>query len=144
MRRTGFARKVYTPPSPAPLRPAERRGTYAGAVTLQLVPKDEPVRSEPYRRLVAARPCKACGIHGYSQAAHVPPDGRGIKQDDRLTFPLCCTRPGVTGCHVEFDQWRMFPRADAVAMGLRWAADTRTEIEAEGTWPARLPRWDST
>lgn len=141
MRRTGFARPVYTPPPPAPLRPATRRASYAGTVTLRLVPKDEPVRSEPYRRLVAARPCIACGIHGYSQAAHVPPDGKGIKQDDRLTFPLCATRPGVTGCHVEFDQWRMFPRADAVAMGLRWAADTRAEIEAEGTWPARLPRW---
>lgn len=141
LRRTGFARKVYEPPPPAPLRPVERRGTYAGRVSLVLVPKDEPVRSEPYRRLVAARACKACGIQGYSQAAHVPPDGRGIKQDDRLTFPLCCTRPGVTGCHVEFDQWRMFPRADAVAMGLRWAADTRAGIEAEGNWPPRLPRW---
>lgn len=51
------------------------------------------------------------------------------------------TRPGVTGCHVEYDQWRMFPRAMAVEVGMRWAMETQAEIEADGTWPARLPRW---
>jgi hypothetical protein len=105
-------------------------------------PKSTPLRSEPYRRLVAAMACKSCGIQGYSQAAHVPPDGRGLKQDDRLTFALCCVRPGIAGCHQDFDQWRMFPRAMAVTVGQAWAADTRRYIEAAGKWPKSLPKMD--
>lgn len=68
-------------------------------------PKDEPVRDEQYRRWVASLPCIACGVHGYSQAAH-PCAGRGLgqKSDDTDCFPLCCTRPGVLGCHVRHDQ----------------------------------------
>ncbi len=105
-------------------------------------PKQSAVRSEPYRRLVAALPCQACGIQGYSQAAHVPPDGKGIKQDDREIFALCCTRPGTTGCHVEFDQYRMFPRRHAVIIGRAWAALTRHQVTAMGAWPKNLPKWD--
>lgn len=107
-----------------------------------MFPKESAVRSDPYRRLVAGLPCKNCGIQGYSQAAHVPPDGKGIKQDDRLTFPLCCTRPGINGCHVDFDQFRLFPKRQAVLVGHAWAADTRRQIEAKGEWPARLPKWE--
>ena len=105
--------------------------------------KQSVVRSEPYRRLVAALPCKVCGIQGYSQAAHVPPDGKGIKADDRETFALCCTRPGIPGCHVEFDQYRMFPKREAVTVGQAWATDTRRQIEAMGKWPAKLPKWEA-
>ena len=101
-------------------------------------PKSSPVRSEAYRRLVAARPCIACGIEGYSQAAHAPPSGRGIKESDLETFPLCCVRPGVVGCHVEFDRWRMFPRDQAVEVGLRWAAETRALIKSHGMFPRKL------
>ena len=42
-----------------------------------------------------------------------------------------------------FDQFRMFPKRQAVAVGKAWAADTRRQIEAEGKWPAKLPRWES-
>ncbi len=104
-------------------------------------PKQNAIRSEPYRRLVAALPCKNCGIQGYSQAAHVPPDGRGIKQDDRETFALCCTRPGITGCHVDFDQYCLFFKRQAVIIGQAWAADTRRQIEASGKWPKNLPNY---
>lgn len=103
-------------------------------------PKTEVIRSEPYRRLVAAMPCKACGIQGYSQAAHLPPDGKGVKQDDRLIFALCCTRPGITGCHVEFDQYRMFTHEVALTVGMCWAMDTMRAIEAAGNWPKNLPK----
>lgn len=105
-----------------------------------MFPKENHVRSEEYRRLVAAMPCKACGIWGYSQAAHVPPEGKAIKQDDREIFPMCCTRPGITGCHVDFDQYRMFPRSKAVMVAQAWAADTRRQIIANGKWPKNLPR----
>lgn len=140
LRRTGFASPLYQPPPAPQARPLVRRPSYACNRVIVAVPKENPVRSEPYRRLVAAMPCKACGIHGFSQAAHVPPDGRGIKQDDRQTFALCCTRPGEDGCHVRYDRWIMFPRAEAVEQGLRWAAETRQEIDEAGQWPAGLPR----
>ena len=44
------------------------------------VPKDAPVRNEAYRRAVASLPCIACGIQGYSQAAHLPPEAKGMKR----------------------------------------------------------------
>ena len=64
----------------------------------------KPYRSEKYRRYVAAQPCFGCGIEGYSQCAHANGGGMGTKASDADTFPLCCTRPGVRGCHAEFDQ----------------------------------------
>ena len=87
-------------------------GTYqARAARMALIgagvarPKAEQVRDEAYRRFVAGLPCFACGVQGYSQAAH-PDQGRGLgqKASDRDTFPLCCTRPMVPGCHAEHDQ----------------------------------------
>lgn len=105
-----------------------------------LFEKNAMVRHEGYRRMVAQLACKACGIQGYSQAAHLPPDGKGVKQDDRLIFALCCTRPGITGCHVEFDQYRMFNHAVAMTVGMAWAMDTMRAIEAAGDWPKNLPK----
>lgn len=104
-------------------------------------PKDEPVRSEPYRRLVAAMPCKHCGRQKNSQAAHVPPEGKAIKVDDRETFPLCADGPRRRGCHSKFDQYELMPREKAVKQAKNWAAETRAEIEAAGLWPKRLPKW---
>ena len=103
------------------------------------VAKAAPVRSEAYRRAVAALPCIACGIQGYSQAAHLPPEAKGMKQSDLLTFPLCCTRVGIAGCHQDYDQYRLFPRAAAMAVGRAWAADTQRRILAMGLWPKALP-----
>lgn len=83
-------------------------------------PKAKPVRNEKYRRWVASLPCMACGIEGYSQAAH-PNQGRGLgqKASDLDCFPLCCTRPGHMGHHVEHDQ--------LICMTL----DDRRELEAK-------------
>ncbi len=105
------------------------------------VPKDEAVRSEPYRRLVAARACKNCGRQKCSQAAHPPPEGKGIKQDDRETFPLCADAPRRKGCHPKFDQYELMPHEKAVRQAKKWAAETRAEIEAEGMWPKSVPKW---
>lgn len=68
-------------------------------------PKVETVRSDAYKRLVAALPCIQCGVWGLSQCAHAN-YGRGLgqKASDLETFALCCTRPGETGCHVRHDQ----------------------------------------
>jgi hypothetical protein len=71
------------------------------------VPKDEPLRSEAYRRFVAGFPCFACAIKGHSQAAHsnspIHGKGKGLKADDRYLFPLCCAMPGRMGCHERHD-----------------------------------------
>ena len=107
------------------------------------VAKAAPVRSEAYRRLVASLPCIACGIQGYSQAAHLPPEAKGMKQSDLLTFPLCCTRVGIPGCHQDYDQYRLFPREAAMTVGRAWAADTQRRIQAMGLWPTGVPNQDS-
>ncbi len=104
-------------------------------------PKEECVEHEGYRRLVAARPCENCGRQKRSQAAHVPPDGKGMKRDDRLTFALCCDGPRFKGCHPKFDQYELMPHDKAVAQGLKWARKTRREIAAAGKWPKNLPAW---
>lgn len=49
------------------------------------VTKESPVRSQQYLRVVASLPCIACGIHGYSQAAHLPPEAKGMGMK-RATF----------------------------------------------------------
>jgi len=94
-------------------------------------PKSVIVRDKGYLRRVAELPCSWCGIEGYSQAAHVPPEGKGIKQSDYETFPLCCTRPGVIGCHVDYDQYRLMPDSqEARRQGRQWAFSTRERLGA--------------
>lgn len=130
-------------------RPPSVHNARAGAVMAMVsapaaaIPKEQAVRNEEYRRLVAALPCKNCGIVGYSQAAHLPPDGKGIKQDDRQIFPLCCTRVGITGCHADYDQYRLFTRPAAMEVGLAWAADTRRQVITMGLWPTNLDRMEN-
>ena len=106
------------------------------------VNKDAPVRSEAYRRAVASLPCAYCGIEGYSQHAHEN-DGKGarMKVDDRRAMPLCCTRPGIEGCHVAFDQYRLVPggREAHIALGRALAEQTRNRLNAMGLWPKGLP-----
>lgn len=106
------------------------------------VAKAAPVRSEAYRRLVASLPCAYCGIEGYSQHAHEN-DGKGarLKVDDRRAMPLCCSRPGIEGCHVAFDQYRLVPGGrDAHAdLGRALAEQTRNRLNALGLWPAGVP-----
>lgn len=66
--------------------------------------KTPPMRSEPYRRWVASRPCIACGIEGVSQAAHANHGkGLGLKTCDSRIFPLCGPHWGLIGCHQRHD-----------------------------------------
>ncbi|WP_200912613.1 hypothetical protein [Acidovorax sp. Leaf84] len=107
-------------------------------------PKDPaPLRNEKYRRAVASLPCAHCGIAGYSQHAHEN-DGKakGQKLDDRRAMPLCSVRPGIEGCHVAFDQYRLVPggRAAHIELGRAMAAQTRQLLNTMGLWPARIPQ----
>jgi len=101
-------------------------------------PKANPVRSEAYRRLVAALPCINCGVWMYSQAAHPPPTGKGIKESDLDCFPLCCARPDITGCHADFDQYRLVPKSDMRSLAGHWAEETRQTISNNGDMPKGL------
>ncbi len=66
--------------------------------------KTPTFRSESYRRFVSQQPCFACGIEGYSQAAHANVGkGLGMKVSDLNTFPLCGPRWGLMGCHYQHD-----------------------------------------
>lgn len=127
-----------------PLRP----GTYAGGTSGVPVEKEDTVQHEGYRRLVARLPCKHCGIHGYSQAAH-PNMGKATGKkliDDRLCFPLCTVHPAgaefVRGCHERFDQDALYPKAIRREIEPAWGADTRRAIVAAGLWPKNLPLWE--
>jgi len=114
---------------------------HAAPITL---PKEELLRSESYRRLVAAMPCKACGIQGYSQHAHENMGkGLGLKVDDRRGFALCTVVPGRVGCHELFDQYQLVEggREAHRLLGEHWAVETRREIEQRGLWPKKLKPW---
>ena len=111
-RGSGFKRTVQFAPTgrqwqgdtlPGP-RSAPVRVSDGLARAIVQVPKSNPVRSESYRRWIATLACMACGIDGYSQAAH-PNQGRGLgqKASDLDVFALCCARPGHMGCHVMHD-----------------------------------------
>lgn len=67
-------------------------------------PKASIVRSKPHLRWIASLPCFACGIEGFSQAAH-PNFGKGLgmKTSDLDAFPLCAPHWGLVGCHQQHD-----------------------------------------
>ena len=148
IKRTGFRsrapRREQRDPDRVRAMPTVTPGAFRAPAQVSTAPaaqvnKADPVRSEAYRRAVASLPCIACGIQGYSQAAHLPPEAKGMKQSDLLTFPLCCTRVGIPGCHQDYDQYRLFPREAAMTVGRAWAADTQRRILAMGLWPKNLP-----
>ena len=148
MKRTGFKSRAPQAQNSDPDRvrsmPTVAPGAFRAPQPVAIAPaapiaKANPVRSQQYLRAVASLPCAICGIQGYSQAAHLPPEAKGMKQSDLLTFPLCCTRVGIPGCHQDYDQYRLFPRAAAMAVGRAWAADTQRRILAMGLWPKALP-----
>lgn len=138
--RSGFRPKPRPDRTPVVLVPLTRPARYARATMALPVPKDEPVRSEPYRRLVAALPCMLCGIEGFTQHAHGNRSkGMGLKTCDLFAFPLCAPRPGAAGCHAQLDQGTLFPKAARREIEQEWARRTVQFVIAAGQWPAGLP-----
>ena len=107
------------------------------------IPKASPVRSEDYRRLVAALPCIHCGQPGPSQAAHAD-QGKGarLKSDDRTCYPLCATRPGERGCHDIIGASGAYTREQRRELEADYAAHTRRIIRQSGKWPKGVPHWE--
>jgi hypothetical protein len=153
LRRTPLRRSRQEGPTldrePKPWAPATvkslHRATYAGGTSGEPIEKDNAIEHEGYRRLVAAMPCKHCGIWGYSQCAHPNTDKAGGKKliDDRLCFALCTVHPVaggfVRGCHERFDQGALYTKAARREIEPAWGADTRAAILVAGNWPADLP-----
>lgn len=147
MKRSSFKRpqieRKRTVHTPAPAGLAARVSMARCDTTAKPVHKENPVRHEGYRRLVAAMPCINCGKERRSQHAHEN-DGKGkaLKVDDRRAMPLCADEPGKEGCHTRFDQYRLLPggREAHVEQGRIWSAQTRAAIEAMGLWPENLPK----
>lgn len=138
----GFKRPEYIRPAPS-LPTRGRGGVLANCADVApAIVKEEPVRCEAYRRLVAAYPCAYCGIAFLSQCAHGNTGkGMGLKTDDRNSFPLCCDTPGRAGCHGRFDRHELFGKTVCTQIEQAWAADTRRRIQSAGAWPANLPLW---
>lgn len=148
MIRTGFKRPAYervrSYPSAIPESQRRSASFTRADEPAAAIEKDAPVRSEAYRRLVAALPCINCQRIGHSQHAHTngAAKGKSIKNDDRDAMPLCADDYGLLGCHSRFDRYALFlDRDEHRRMGAQWAAQTRRLIESLGQWPANLPRW---
>lgn len=114
----------------------------APARAVVALPKQAPVRSEAYRRLVAAMDCINCGKPGPSQCAHSD-SGKGlsIKSDDRTCYPACATAPGLVGCHDLIGASGIYTRDERRAIERLYGAATRAKILESGQWPKSVPLW---
>lgn len=149
MKRTPFKRKA-----PAPYVKPEREYRPVQKLTapvnyarfdsaMSAAPKENPVRSAAYRKLVASLPCIRCGIVGYSQAAHAD-QGKGahIKADDRTCYPACCTRPGYIGCHAVIGSTGTYTREERRALEIEYGIRTRQKVRQMGKWPKGIPHME--
>jgi hypothetical protein len=102
------------------------------AKSRKLKQKKRPTAETAHFRRVVMLPCACCGIAGYSQAAHSNryQDGKGasLKAHYLATFPLCCSRPGIPGCHVNHDQCIGMTREEADARTLIYIAETHRKL----------------
>lgn len=97
-------------------------------------PKSKPVRSEAYRRYVAALPCDLCGIEGSSQAAHGDQGkGLGIKSSDLTCYPACGPNNGLCGCHYTIGSSGTMTRDERRAYEQQAAARTQEKL-IEQSW----------
>ena len=95
------------------------------------------LRSEQHRKNVAALPCVVCGIEKFSQAAHPNFDkGLALKNCDSLTFPLCCDRPGVRGCHSQHDQGGIYTKQERAQKEWEHIDATRAQLIRQNKWDA--------
>jgi hypothetical protein len=140
MKRSPIARKTPMKRSTKPmargltgmLSVASRQLSKKPAKRMAAKRKARPAAETAHFKRVALLPCARCSIEGYSQAAHSnryqDGKGAGIKAHYLATFPLCCTRPGVVGCHVEHDQCIGMTRDEADARTEIYIADTQRKL----------------
>lgn len=142
MKRTGFKRKIYTPPPPAP--PTRGSGGTMAVIdqVARPVAKDPSLVSETYRRLVRAMPCMHCRIVGFTQFCHSDQGkGMSMKTDDRRGWPGCGPHGDDPGCHHLLGSTGKMPRQQRRDFEDEYSARTRAEIRSGGLWPPDLPLW---
>lgn len=116
MNRTGFKRKVYTPPPVAPLRPLTRQVNYDRVPALfKPLPKSEPYRDRALLDMAKGRHCLLQSFDGghnieTTVAAHSNESrhgkGKSRKADDIYSVWACAR------CHTFFD-FAGIPRDEA-------------------------------
>lgn len=94
-----------------------------------MIEKENVLRSEKHRRIVAQLPCASCKTEGQSQAAHRN-EGKGgaIKACDSQIFPMC------HHCHTLLDQSGKLKKGIRRAFEKRLVDETRSELQARGQW----------
>ena len=100
-----------------------------------MIPKEDRVRSEAYRRMVASLPCKICG-NPEVQAAHPNANkAKGMKACDLLCFPLCVRHHGM------WDTYQ-YGREEQRALEPVWAQETQDALilQANGKQRETLKR----
>ena len=140
MKRSGFKRPQRIDRAPIVHKPLATPVVYAViGNSVAAMPKVAPVRSEAYRRAVAALPCVICKIAGISQCAHANTGkGTGTKVSDTRCFPLCADQPGRQGCHARFDQGALFTKLVRPSIEEAWIADTQRRLQAMGLWQTAM------
>lgn len=138
MKRTGFARKVYSPARvpvvPIPRDLAER--IHTGPARLSVMPKSEPLQHAGYMDVVRGLECYRCEAPPRSDFCHSDEGkGTGIKSDCRLGWPGC------RRCHDAIGTARVLPKNERRAWEAEAARATRQKINRMGLWPANLPQW---
>ena len=110
-------------------------------MTLRSYPKASVVRSEAYRRYVAALPCWLCGRHGLSQAAHAD-QGKGamFKACDLTCWPGCAPHDGQPGCHARMGASGLYTKAERRELEQQAAAETRALLVRMSEADAALRR----
>jgi hypothetical protein len=140
--RSPMRRKAWTKPErkwPTPQPPTSATMRSAAADAPVATPKDEPYRSEEYRRFVASKPCFSCGIAGFSQCAHANyGKGMAMKVSDLETFPLCGPHGLHNGCHFEFDLCLGMMRDERRELEREYVARMQEIARAAGRLPKEI------
>ena len=104
------------------------------------VPKGRFLRSETYRRWVAALDCAHCGIADQSNACHADQGkGMSLKTCDSTVWPGCVTRPGRVGCHDTIGATGQIAREARRDLEAEYGRATREAARAAGMWPKGWP-----
>lgn len=129
MRRTGFKKPQIERKRSIPT-PGTGRGVHAASSDVPVtVPKERPVRSEAYRRLVASLPCWHCGAEHRSQCAHEDMGkGERIKNSDTRTYPACGPTLGIVGCHHAIGTGGMYSKDNRRTLEHRAVMDTQDAL----------------
>ena len=91
--------------------------------------KPSRLRSSFHRKIVASLPCIACGLEGYTQAAHRNEGkGMGIKACDSQMMPLCVS------CHRELDQGGKLDRETRRTIERAYVKTTRQILINRNLW----------